>query len=70
MLISPIVLTVVTIVLCYVIDKWVGGDAVIRKALQYFLMVVVITIWVTYFTTACVDIIGMNLGWWDNIVTI
>lgn len=68
MLISPIVLTVVAIVLYYVLDKWTDGA--VTKGFQICLTVVVVTIWVTYFTTACVDIIGMNLGWWDNIVTI
>lgn len=61
MFIVPILLTVVAFVL-YMFVRDVYYD---REVAEKLATIVIITVWITYFVTMIVDVLGSAFGWWS-----
>ena len=61
MFIVPILLTAVTFVL-YMFVRDVHYD---REIAEKLATIVIATVWITYFVTMIVDVLGSAFGWWS-----
>lgn len=61
MFIVPILLTVVTFILyMFVRDAYYD-----REIAEKLATIVIATVWITYFVTMIVDVLGSAFGWWS-----